>query len=244
MRIDPHLHLGTCNIFGQNTTEDQLLDAMQKNNIDKIVVQNYPGMPDYAAGHDRIARFIKQNPGKIYGLVSLNPHLPEDEFCAEVKRCIEELGNFVGIKLHTIGHAISPNNKDADKVFRLASEYRVPVMIHTGTGVPFALPSLSVVRARDYPDVKIVLAHAGYCIYAEEALSVARILPNLYLETSWTQPQNILGMIRTLGADRVMMASDLAINLPTEIAKATSIGLTPEEQAAYMGLTAQKVFKL
>lgn len=245
MRIDPHLHLGTCSIFGQSTNEEQLLAAMEKNGIDKIIVQNYPGDPSgYAVAHDRIARFIDQYPGKIYGMISVNPHIPEADFHAEVKRCMENLHGFVGIKLHTMGHTISPNNKDADKVFRLANDYGIPIMIHTGTGAPYALPSLSVVRAMEFPNLKIVLAHAGYCVYAEEALSVARIVPNLFLETSWTQPHVILGMIRTLGAGRVMMASDLPINLPTEITKATSIGLTDDEQNEYMGGTADKIFKL
>ena len=58
-------------------------------------------------------------------------------------------------------------------------------MVHTGPGIPFALPALCIPAARKYPDLKIVLAHAGFAVFTAEAQVAATVCDNLYLETSW-----------------------------------------------------------
>ena len=92
-------------------------------------------------------------------------------------------------------------------------------MIHTGFDVPFTLPSLAIPRARQYPGLSLILAHAGESLYAEEALVAATECANITLETSWCNTGQIQGFIRTLGSGRVMMGSDLPENLPAELAK-------------------------
>jgi len=81
-----------------------------------------------------------QYPERFLGIASINPHLG-DACLKEIRRCVENLG-FVGVKLHTIGHAVLPTSRDALRVFELANELGVPVLVHTGTGIPFAQPSL------------------------------------------------------------------------------------------------------
>ena len=117
-------------------------------------------------------------------------------------------------------------------------------MVHTGTGIPFALPSMVLPRAKQFPGVTIILSHAGYCVYAQEALIVAQECSNIILEPSWTQPQNIKGMIKALGANRVMMGSDAVINIPVELAKIEAMELNEEEEAYYTAKTAINVFNL
>jgi predicted TIM-barrel fold metal-dependent hydrolase len=151
---------------------------------------------------------------------------------------------FVGVKLHTIGHALDPGSTDASTVFRTAHQLGVPVMVHTGPGMPFADPSLLIARAREFPDVTIVLAHAGAAIVTGTAIAAAEVCDNIVLETSWCRPGDIGAMIARLGADRVMFGSDAPNNVSTEVAKYASLDLTPQQREAVLEGTARRVFHL
>ena len=129
-------------------------------------------------------------------------------------------------------------------VFQTGNDLGVPVMVHTGPGIPFALPSLCIPPARKYPNLKIILAHAGFGVFSAEAQVAASVCNNLYLETSWCIGEDILWMIQTIGPDRLMMGADLTNNIPVEVAKFKALNLDPETYAKVMSTTAIKTFKL
>ncbi len=241
--VDSHAHLGPCRVFGLNNTVEMLLQYMEENGIDQSVVQPFPGAPDARKVHDDIARLAANHARRFFGLASLNPHTDPDAYFKEVERCVRQLG-FVAVKLHTIGHAVSPLSQDADVVFQAARQLEDPAMVHTGMGMPFASPAQVIPKARQYPTVPIILAHAGYAIYTMDAYVTATECPNIYLETSWCTPHVIKFVIDKLGADRVMFGSDLCVNAPVEMAKGRAIGLEGDKKAQYLGATAAKVYGL
>ena len=243
MIIEAHAHIGTCTIFDLEVTEDQLLATMDKNDVTAAVVQPFPGAPNPVQVHNRIAELAQKYPGRIYGLSSLSPHRDPGEYEREVIRCIRELG-FLAVEIHTIGHAVNPLGKAADMVFRIALDLDIPVMIHTGSGVPFSLPSHIIPIAQRYPDVKVIMAHAGYALFSPEAIIAAQLCPNIYLEPSWCTPGNIQGMVRTLGADRVLFGSDIPLNQGPELAKYQEIGLTESEMESTMWRTSSQVYSI
>jgi predicted TIM-barrel fold metal-dependent hydrolase len=241
--VDAHAHLGECCVFGLSSTEETLLRRMDESGIDATIVQPYPGAKEAAKAHDRIAALSQKYPGRFFGLASVNPHGDHDAYRREVERCVKDL-NFVGVKLHTIGHGVSPITDDGDFVFATGHELGIPVMVHTGPGIPFALPSLCIPAARKYPGLKIILAHAGFAVFSAEAQVAASVAGNLYLETSWCIGEEIGWMISTIGPERVMLGADLPSNVPVEIAKYKALDLPPEVYAQVTGATAIDVFKL
>jgi predicted TIM-barrel fold metal-dependent hydrolase len=243
MIVNPHAHIGDTFVFDAENFEPELIRAMDDNQIDVSIVMPSAGSRDAAAVHDRIAQMGKDHPGRIFGIIQYNPHSPEGELEAEAERCVKELG-FVGIKIHPLGGAVNPLGRDGQRVCSIAQDLNIPVMIHTGTGVPWSLPSLSIPLARKYPDVTFVLAHAGMMIYTMEAWVAADVCPNIYLETSWCAAHDIAYLIRELGAHRVMWAGDLISNFAVELAKYRSLNL-PEDQLNWcMAKTAINVFRL
>ncbi|MBS1801670.1 MAG: amidohydrolase family protein [Acidobacteria bacterium] len=242
-RIDTHAHLGECCVFGLLSTEEEMLRRMDECKIDATIVQPYPGAKEAKKTHDQIADLCARHPGRFFGLASLSPHNEGVVYEREVERCVKEL-NFVGVKLHTIGHAVNPLSDDGDRVFAAAHEFGVPAMVHTGPGVPFALPSLCIPAAKKYPGLNIILAHAGFAVFSAEAQVAASVCGNMFLETSWCIGEDIRWMINTIGADRVMMGADLPSNVPVEVAKYKALDLEPEIYDKVMGLTAIDVFKL
>ncbi|NOZ75650.1 MAG: amidohydrolase [FCB group bacterium] len=241
--IDAHTHLGNCKIFGIDISEDELIQGMDKYHVDLSIVQPHPGEDHPEKVHDDIAALVEKYPGRFSGLISMNPNMDRKRYTDEVERCITKL-KFVGIKLHTFGHITSPISTNADIVFEMAEAFNVPVMIHTGPGVPFSLPSLAIPRAREYPTVSIVLAHSGAITFVSEAYVAAKECENIYLETSWCGAHRIKWLVAELGARKVMFGSDLPSNLPVEITKYETIGFTKEQARLCRGGNAARIFNL
>lgn len=248
MIIDAHTHIGKSRISDLEITEDILCGEMDRCGIDMAILQSFPFPHHYSEGsiqqfHDEIADLAQKYPGRIYGMASINPHWSAEHYRKEADRCIRDMG-FVGIKLHPLAHLAPITATCSDVVFKTASDLNVPVMIHTGFGVPFTLPALAIPRARQYPDLTIILAHAGESVYAGEALVAATECSNIFLETSWSQAGGIERFIQTLGAKRVMMGSDLPNNTRSELAKYESIDISADQRKQSLGITAREVFSL
>ena len=245
MIIDAHAHLGYDEVFDADFAEAPLVEGQARNGIDITLVQ--PGTAHDLAGvqkqHDAIADLIARHPGRFRGLANPNPHLPGDAYAEEVTRCVRELG-FVGVKMHPLAHAVNPLGKHGRHVFATARGLGVPVMIHTGSGIPWAAPALLEPIAREFPDLKLILAHAGGGILAGEAGLLAARHANVFLEVSWTGGYQVRAWVRELGAERVMFGSDHADNAETELVKFRSAGLTEAQLALTLGGTAAAVFGL
>lgn len=241
--VDAHMHLGGCRVFGRHQGSEDVLGPMERFGITTSIVQPFPGAPDPTQVHDEIYQLGQEHEGRIVGLASLSPHIDKGDYQAEVDRCVRQLG-FVGVKLHTLGHAVNPAGSDADTVFETARDLGIPVMIHTGLGAPFADPGQVLSPADRFPDVTIVLAHAGAAIGSGTAIGVAKRCENIVLETSWCRTSDIKAMLETVGADRVMFGSDVPDNIAVEFAKYGSLDLDQATRDAVFGGTARRVFNM
>jgi predicted TIM-barrel fold metal-dependent hydrolase len=245
MIVDSHAHLGYDYVYEEDFTAADLLDSMKMNRVSASIVQ--PGtvidLETVVAQHSAIAAIAKDNAGRIFGMANPNPYLPEGEYRKELARCIEDL-SFVGVKLNPPAHGVNPALSAGRRVFRIAEELGIPVMVHTGNGIPWSLPSALIGVAMDFKDLKLILAHAGGSMFASEAALAARLCPNIYLETSWLPGFMIRNLCRALGPDRIMFGSDHGDNVATELAKFRTIGLTDDELDWCLGRTVAGVFGL
>ncbi|MGH9631104.1 MAG: amidohydrolase family protein, partial [Bryobacteraceae bacterium] len=140
---DTHTHIGRARHSGRVFTADQLLAGMDGYGVDRSMVIPFPVVDDYRAAHDEIGRAVRAHPDRLAGAACLYPFMPEPAFRDEVKRCAEELG-FRALKLQPQYQALNPISSRSDFFFETAAEYSLPVICHTGSGVPFALPSLFI----------------------------------------------------------------------------------------------------
>lgn len=246
MIIDVHAHLGYDCVFDCGADENELLAANRQYGVDIAIVQPYVARPyieDHVEIHDRICDFCRRNPGRFYGMASINPHFRTEDYDRELTRCIEELG-FVGVKITPIGHAAHPASKDSMHVFEMAGRLDIPVMVHTGAGIPFSDPTACIPAIRAFPNVKTILAHAGGDMFFEQALILAREYENVFLEPSWLSVFNIRTAVEAAGAAKVMFSSDVPENIPVELAKYKSAIRNESDMETVMCGTAARVFKL
>ena len=243
MILDSHMHLGEDLMFGTDDSEEDILQYMRENNIDGALLQTGILPRDARQATLRLHEMIARHPGRLWGAAVISPYLPEEEYSSFMRWAVKTLG-FKALKLQGFAFCASPSSPQARKVFENAAELDVPVILHTGNGVPVALPSLAIPIARAFPKVKIVLAHSGGGMYGAEALVAAQICENIYLETSWCNVLELKSFVETLGCERIMFGTDVPLNAGVELAKYRALRLTDAQYEQCFCKTAIEVFRL
>jgi hypothetical protein len=238
---DTHTHVGTARHSGRRCSADQLLAAMDAFGVDRSMVIPFPVVEDFRAAHDEIAAALRAHPDRFAGAACVYPFIPEQEFRDEVRRCAEELG-FRALKLQPQYQALNPISSASDFFFETALRHRLPVICHTGAGAPFALPSLFIMPARKFPDLPIILGHAGGGIYAAEAIVAATVCPNIYIELSSLMPHHVREVLAHVPPARLMAGSDLPDSIAVEMSKILTLAVPVESRRDILWNTARRLF--
>lgn len=93
-----------------------------------------------------------------------------------------------------------------------------------------------------YPNVPIVLAHAGMGVASKEAEIVAQTCDNVWLETSWCSILDVASILQSCGPERLMFGGDAPENVAVELARWNQLGLDHEKLGRCLGGTAIEVF--
>ena len=161
----------------------------------------------------------KMYPDRLIAFYGIDPQREgsADKFEAAVKG-----GGVSGIKLHpTTGYY--PSDRSCYALYEICVANGLPVLFHSGPGFHPLLYGKSAHPlefdqvAADFPNLDMILGHAGGDWW-QDCVTVAKSHPNIYPEISEWQAKfkadeegtvrAIDQMIRSLGAERVMWASD------------------------------------
>jgi hypothetical protein len=163
----------------------------------------------------------------------VNPH---DNAPAEARRALDAGAR--GIKLHPRAEQFTLDHQQAGELFEIAEERGVPILIHAGRGIP-ALGKHVVEHARRHPGANVILAHAGICDLAWIWRSAAE-LPNLFFDTSWWNPADLITLFSLVPPGQVLYGSDAPYGRPVlsvTLATRTAIqaGLSTEQIRSVLG---------
>ena len=246
----------------------KMLETMDKAGIDKAVICGV----DWAyavTGEPRIsnkeqnkyhADMARKYPDRFIALAALDPRRPD--VISQATQCVEEWG-MKGFKLHPSA-GFFPNDPVCFPFYEKCAEWDVPIMFHSG-GVEFdwefGQPLYIASAAERYPDVKMIMAHAGLESWEQARLAISA-LPNVYVDLSIRQYDFkvnsskfydwLRDMIDWAGPWKILFATDAPLPtywLPTSewvnVFKEpnTNITFTNEEMEIILGRAAQKVFK-
>lgn len=202
---------------------------MDRAGIDRSLVIPWPVVADTREAHDEIGRAVLAHPDRLRGAACLYPYVPEQQFRDEVRRCVEVYG-FRVIKLQPQYQPLNTLWPTSDFFFETALAHELVVVCHTGSGIPFALPSLMMEPARRWPNLRVVLAHCGGGgLLLGEAIVAAKFCPNIWLELSSLMPNHVMEVLHHVASNRLMIGSDLPENVEIEMGKIE--GLEREESA-------------
>lgn len=207
------------------------------------------------------AEVAKKWEGRLIPLAAIDPRRPDA--MDQAKEAIEEWG-MRGFKLHPSA-GFYPNDPICFPIYEKCADWGVPIVFHSG-GIElnweFGQPLYIASAAEHFPEVKMVLAHAGLESW-EQARLAAAALPNVYVDISirqWDYRVNrekfynwLRDFVDWTGPDKVMFASDAP--MPTlwlpqdEWVKAikdpdTDVPFSGEELDIIMGKAAAAVFNI
>jgi predicted TIM-barrel fold metal-dependent hydrolase len=127
-------------------------------------------------------------------------------------------------------------------------------MFHTGTSIfpkarnVFADPMAVDDVAVDFPELKIILAHAGRPLYGDSAVFLARRHRNVHLDLSGIPPRAIPKYVPRFEelTTKCLWGTDWpspgVTSMAANIAAFRELPLTPEQQQAVLGGNAARLF--
>ena len=160
----------------------------------------------------------KRHKGRLLTHVGVDPR--RKNALEIMRKGVEEYGA-IGLKLHPTA-GFYPDDPVCAPLYEKALEYGIPVLIHSGNEpapmrIKFSQPRYIDTVAADYPDLKIIIAHAGHGWW-QEAIDLASVKPNVYVDFAGWQMQYMNGAdyfyhplrfaIDTLGPWRVFFGTD------------------------------------
>ena len=211
--IDMHAHPP----FERAKTE-AMLDAARQVGITRIILcaigftgmLEYPSLEEVTRGNEEVYALTARYPTFAYGLVYVNPNLPETLSILEdgFRR-----PGVVGIKLLVSCRDEQGRLDPVYPVLEFAQTHQAPVLIHTsyrtGGNLQGELSPADIADlAQRFPRVQMVMAHLGG--KWQRGVRVVRPYTNVFVDLCGSRAY--LGMVehavRELGAGRVLFGSD------------------------------------
>ena len=235
--VDAHTHLGA-DEDGQSLQPAALLEFLDQVSPTAractFPFHDPERAPAYRLPNDRVLAWAKESGGRLYPYCRLDP---ADDPVAEAERCLA-LGAR-GIKLHPRAQSFGFGNEAAESIWKVADEADVPILIHTGRGMPPMDPLADL--ASRYPEVVLILAHAAI---ADQGMFASRLRdhPGIYYDTSTFSVFDQLELFARIPLERIVFASDVPYGRPigavhTALRISAYAGLDEAERTALLGGT-------
>jgi hypothetical protein len=202
--FDAHAHIGV-DVDGRTMTAAGMKERMDAAGVSRTIVfpLNDPNArDDYSGPNDVIWDAYEQHPDRFVPFFRLNPHKDCE---AEFDRCVRR--GFAGLKLHPLSQEFELDDGRAVRLFEMASEAGVPVIIHAGFGMQRIVEPLLPTVER-LPELRLILGHAAMV----EILAAARAFgdhPNVLFETSVVRAKDLYVLFRSLDPSRISYGSDI-----------------------------------
>jgi len=201
--FDVHTHLGN-DIDGMVGDYDELEKTMGDWGFSRAFVfclDEPDRHPAFTAANDRTLAFAARSNGRLLPFVRLDLNESPVE---EAKRCLDAGAR--GIKLHPRAQRFDAGDDRLAPVFALAEEYRVPILIHGGRGLPPIASGLARLVEQS-PDAALIIAHAGIADLAHLAETMAG-RRNVFFDTSTWGAVDLLDLYRRIAPEQIVYASD------------------------------------
>ena len=223
MLIDAHVHIG--NSFWGNFSPEFLLEIIGENvgicsNLAGI--DSYTGKDEYSANMEMIS--VSKRYRQIKPLYVCQPERSLDTNI--LRHMLREYADFIGLKFHPEFTKLSAVSEKYDKYLKVAGEMKKPCLFHSGhIKSKYSSPLLIYEKAKQFPDVPIILGHLSTGPYPchEQAAniiieSIEQDTATLYADVSWVEPEDVINLVEKLQntskgdySSRIMWASDAPV---------------------------------
>jgi predicted TIM-barrel fold metal-dependent hydrolase len=225
--FDAHTHLGQNDPDGMKQTGAELTAALEVAGARGAFTFPFHEPDGYRAANDDVLAAARESRGLLVPFCRVNPH---DDPVTEAERALNAGAR--GIKLHPRAEEFTLDHPGVRPLIALADERSLPVLIHAGRGIP-ALGLHAVELAEQFPNARLILAHAGICDLSW-IWRVAGDLPNLVFDTAWWIPADLETLFSLVPPGQIVFASDAPyghtyISAAFQLRWALQLGYSPEQ---------------
>ena len=227
--FDAHTHVGRSDPDGFRQSPEQLLAQLGECDARAAVFPMHEPDGDYPAANDEVLEAAAASDGRLVAFCRVDPNAG-DAAVGEARRALDAGAR--GIKLHPRAEGFTLSHPAVAPLVALAHERRLPVLIHAGRGIP-ALGRDTVALSERYRGARMILAHAAI----SDLAWLWRVLPshpNVFVDTAWWNPSDIVALFSLAPPGQVLWASDSPYGLPLmsacdHLRCAVQAGLTPDQ---------------
>ena len=227
--FDAHTHIGE-DMDGRTMTATGMKARMDAAGVSRSIIfpLNDPNArDDYSGPNDLIWAAYEEHPGSFVPFFRLNPHKDYD---AEFDRCVSR--GFKGLKLHPVSQNFELDDKRAIRLFEMAAEVDLPVLIHAGFAMHRIVEPLLPTVDR-LPNLRLILGHSAM-VELLAAIRAFKDHPNVLFETSVVRAKDLFVLFCSLDPARICYGSDipygdLPSTLHATLDAADAAGLSEEE---------------
>ncbi len=155
----------------------------------------------YEAENLRVVEECRRHPDRLVPFARLDPNVVSR---GDVVAALE--AGAAGFKLHPRGEDFRLDHPGVETIVAVAATARAPVLIHAGAGVG-SLGMKIIELAESHRDCPIVLAHAAVSDFAWLG-DLAADHPNLFFDTSWWNPSDLLALFALVPPGQILFGSD------------------------------------
>jgi len=225
--FDAHTHLGQNDPDGMHQTAEELLAGLALARARGAFVFPMHELDGYPPANDMVLDAASDADGLLVPFCRVNPH---ENPVAEAERSLARGAR--GIKLHPRAEQFTLDHPKVRDLVAIANERTLPVLIHAGRGIP-ALGLHAVDLAGEFPNARLILAHAGICDLSW-IWRVAPDHPNLLFDTAWWMPADLQTLFALVPPGQILFASDApygatALASAFQLRTALQVGLTAEQ---------------
>jgi uncharacterized protein len=199
--FDAHTHIGQNDPDGMHATPEEIVETLTL--ADAVGCFTFPMHEPggYPPANDMVLEAAERSDGLLVPFCRVNPH---DHARAEAERCLAAGAR--GIKLHPRAEEFTLDHPGVRPLVALAAEHHLPILIHAGRGIP-ALGEHAVALAGEFPDARLILAHAAICDLGW-IWHAAPDHPNLLFDTAWWMPADLAALFALVPPGQIVFASD------------------------------------
>ena len=223
-------------IYHSVTKADRLPDAGMDRHfaacqpVDRAIVLGFRS--HYLKAHipnRLVAEYVGQHPEKLIGFAGIDPTDP-DQAIEEMRHASQELG-LQGLAVAPAAQNFHPMHSHALWVYAEAARLSLPILFHQGLyfsaecKMEYARPALLDDVAREFPDLRIVVAHLGYPWIDETVVLIGKHA-NVFADISglllrpWQAYNSLLTAYQFGVMDKLVFGSDFPYTSPAHCIEA------------------------
>ena len=185
--------LAFCNKYSNPHNYLQLMDQLGLDYA--VILAGSKTLSNGSHMNEAVEAFCQVSP-RLIPFCTLDPHRHPNLGEKLEDLCLNH--GFKGLKLYPPYHHFYPNDHILYPLYAVAERLDIPVSYHTGTSIfvnsrtKYGNPLYFDDVAVDFPNLKIIMAHGGRGPWFDEAMCMARLHRNVYIDISGLPPKNLI----------------------------------------------------